>query len=103
MDRRRVRATTHAEIDRQIAADADTAPEMPAGAARRVVRRPPVPDVEQVRARLGLSQAAFAERLSIRTVPEWEQGRAVPDQTARVLLKLILDAPEAVARAVRAS
>jgi putative transcriptional regulator len=107
VDRRRVRATTDEEIARQIAADADTAPEIPddAAAAPRVVRRPTVPDVRDVRARLGLSQAAFAERfgLSTRTVQEWEQGRAVPDQPARVLLKVILDAPEAVARAVRAS
>lgn len=89
----------------QLAADADTAPDMPDDATWRVVRRPAVPDVRQVRARLGLSQAAFADRfgLSTRTVQEWEQGRAVPDQPAGVLLKVILDAPETVARAVRAS
>lgn len=105
VDRRRVRATTDAEIARQVAADPETAPELPGDAAWRVVRRPAVPDVRQVRAGLGLTQAAFAERfgLSTRTVQEWEQGRAVPDQPARVLLKVILEAPETVARAVRAS
>jgi putative transcriptional regulator len=105
VDRRRVRATADGEIARQIAADSDTAPEMTDDVAWRVVRRPAVPDVRRLRARLGLSQAAFAERfgLSTRTVQEWEQGRSVPDQPARVLLKVIMDAPETVARAVRAS
>lgn len=105
VDRRRVRATTDAQIARQIAADPDTAPEMPADAAARVVRRPAIPDVRQVRAHFGLSRAAFAARFRLRThtVQAWEQGRAVPDQPARVLLAVILNAPEAVARAVRES
>lgn len=104
----RVLRTTDEEIGRQIADDPDTAPDA-AGVADaggwRVVRRPPPPDVRRVRARLGLSQAAFAQRfgLSTRTVQEWEQGRAVPDQPARVLLRVIEEAPDTVARIVHAS
>ena len=49
-----------------------------------------------MRKRLGLSQSQFADRfgLSIRTVQQWEQGRAEPDQPARVLLALINYAPD---------
>ena len=101
----RLRATTDEEIAGQIATDPDTAPDMAAATGWRVVRRPPAPDVRRVRTKLGLSQAAFAQRfgLSTRTVQEWEQGRAVPDQPARVLLRVIEEAPDTVARIVRAS
>ena len=104
VDWERVHATSDEEIAQQIAADPDTAPDI-AAADWQVVRCPAVPDVRRVRAKLGLSQAAFAQRfgLSARTVQEWEQGRSVPDQPARVLLKVIEDAPETVARVVRAS
>jgi putative transcriptional regulator len=108
VDWERMRATTDEEIARQIAADPDTAPDTANtadAAGWQVVRRPAVPDVRRVRTKLGLSQAAFARRfgLSARTVQEWEQGRAVPDQPARVLLRVIEEAPETVARVVHAS
>lgn len=101
----RVRATTDEEIAQAIAADPDTAPDLADACGWRVVRTPPVPDVRRIRVKLGLSQAAFAERfgLSARTVQEWEQGRATPDRPARVLLRVIEDAPDIVARVLRAS
>jgi len=60
------------------------------------------PDVRAIRARLKLTQPAFAERfgLPVGTVRDWEQGRAVPDQAARILLRVIERDPEAVQRAV---
>jgi putative transcriptional regulator len=60
------------------------------------------PDVRGIRSRLGLSQPAFAQRfgLPVGTIRDWEQGRAVPDQAARVLLRVIEREPEAVQRAV---
>jgi putative transcriptional regulator len=63
------------------------------------------PDVRAIRARLGLSQSAFAARfgLPVGTVRDWEQGRAVPDQAARVLLAVIAKEPDAVLRALRAA
>lgn len=60
------------------------------------------PDVRAIRGRLKLTQPAFARRfgLPVGTVRDWEQGRAVPDQAARVLLRIIEREPEAVQRAV---
>jgi putative transcriptional regulator len=55
------------------------------------VRDIPIPDVKALRESMGLTQAAFASRfhLSQRTVQQWEQGRALPDTPARILLKAI--------------
>lgn len=63
------------------------------------------PDVRAIRARLKLTQPAFAKRfgLPVGTVRDWEQGRTVPDQAARVLLRVIERDPEAVQRAAAAS
>jgi putative transcriptional regulator len=104
----RVRATTDQEISQQIASDPDTAPDMSDvdnGVTWHVVHKPPVPDVGRIRAKLGLSQAAFAARfgLRVRTIQEWEQGRSVPDQPARVLLMVIDQAPHTVEHVVHAS
>jgi len=62
------------------------------------------PDVRAIRRRLKLTQPAFARRfgLSVGTVRDWEQGRAVPDQAARVLLRVIETDPAAVQRAIGA-
>lgn len=62
----------------------------------------PTPDVAAIRKRLGLSQTKFAERFGIpaATIRDWEQGRRVPDNPARNLLKVIDYAPETVARAI---
>lgn len=55
------------------------------------------------RKRLGLSQAAFAERfhINLRTLQDWEQARRVPDQVARAYLRVIERNPEAVEMALR--
>lgn len=52
--------------------------------------------VRQVRARSGLTQAAFAERIEvpIETVRNWEQGKRSPRGPARALLKLIDRVPD---------
>ena len=52
--------------------------------------------VRQVRARTGLTQAAFAENIEvpIETVRNWEQGKRAPRGPARALLKLIDQAPD---------
>jgi putative transcriptional regulator len=53
--------------------------------------------VRHVRARCGLTQAAFAERIEVplETVRNWEQGKRAPRGPARALLKLIDRAPDA--------
>jgi putative transcriptional regulator len=55
------------------------------------------------RRRLGLSQAAFAERfhINLRTLQDWEQARRVPDKVARAYLRVIERNPDAVAAALQ--
>jgi len=105
VDLERLRNTTDEEIAEQIASDRDTAPDMGDLSGWRIVHNASAQDVRRIRTDLGLSQIVFAERfgLSVRTVEEWEQGRSVPDQSARVLLRVINAAPETVERVLRAS
>jgi len=55
-------------------------------------------DVKALRARLGISQEAFAGRygLDVATLRNWEQGRTTPDGPAATLLQLIERDPEKV-------
>jgi putative transcriptional regulator len=101
-DIKRLRATTDDEIRAQIAADPDVAPEITDFSNFRKVYNPPLPDVKAIRKKLKLSQADFARRFgfSVRTVQQWEQGRAVPDRPARILLRVIDQSPQAVERAL---
>lgn len=59
-------------------------------------------DVAAIRKRLGLSQAAFAERFgfALDAVQNWEQGRRRPDGAARAFLRVIEREPAAVQRAL---
>ena len=102
VDLKRLRSTTDEDIRAQIAADPDLAPEITDFSNFRKVYRPPLPDVKAIRAKLKLSQAAFASRFgfSVRTVQQWEQGRAIPDRPARILLRVIEQSPRAVERAL---
>lgn len=104
VDWERVRNTTDEEIDAMIASDPDTAPDMSIGRDWRRIISPRLPDVKAIRRKLRLSQAEFAKRFgfSVRTVQEWEQGRAVPDGPARILLRVIEKSPKLVERAVAA-
>lgn len=71
-------------------------------ASPAVVHTLSTPDVAAIRKRLGLSQTKFAEKFGIpaATIRDWEQGRRIPDNPARNLLKVIDYAPETVARAI---
>jgi putative transcriptional regulator len=59
-------------------------------------------DVRAIRAVTGLSQAKFAELLSIEvaTLRNWEQGRREPTGAARALLRAIRNNPVAVIEAL---
>ena len=59
-------------------------------------------DVRAIRKRLALTRAEFASRFgfSPAAVKEWEIGRRSPDRSARVLLKIVEQEPEAVSRAL---
>jgi putative transcriptional regulator len=66
------------------------------------VRVPETVDVKAIRKRLGLTQAAFAQRygFELSSIRNWEQGRRQPEGPARLLLLVIDKEPEAVHRAL---
>jgi len=66
----------------------------------RVWNPPSTVDVASIRARTGMSQAAFAARygFSPGAVRDWEQHRRQPEKAARTLLLLIDREPQAVQR-----
>ena len=70
---------------------------MPDGSEKTLDHSNPALFARQVRARCGLTQAAFAEKIEvpIETVRNWEQGKRNPRGPARALLKLINNAPAA--------
>ncbi len=85
VDRRRLDATTEADLALQQAEDdADAMQD-----AARFVRR--------VRRRLGLTQQDFARRIDVPldTIRNWEQGKRYPTGAAKALLKILDKAPEA--------
>jgi putative transcriptional regulator len=102
VDLKRIRDTTDKDITRWIAEDPDTAPELPSKVRPRIVYTPPLPNVRRIREQMGLTQVEFAKRfgLSQRTVEQWEQGRALPDRPARILLAVIERDPRAVERVI---
>jgi putative transcriptional regulator len=69
--------------------------ELKRGELGRVVN---VPDVGEVRAKTGLSQAQFATLLgvSVRTLQDWEQGRRAPSGAARTLIMVANRNPRAL-------
>jgi len=100
VDLERLRSFTEEDIERMSAEDDDTPPEHLQWPCRLV--DPTAPDLRAIRRKLRLSQAQFARRFgfSVRTIQEWEQGRALPDRPARILLRVIAKSPKTVARAV---
>ncbi|MEQ1887823.1 MAG: helix-turn-helix domain-containing protein [Alphaproteobacteria bacterium] len=60
----------------------------------------PEPDVPSIRAKTGLSQAAFAKSIGVAkgTILNWEHSRRSPEGPARVLLALIDKDPGIVQR-----
>lgn len=57
-------------------------------------------EVEKVRRKMNLSRALFAGylRTNVRTVENWEQGRAKPNAQATLLIRLVQRFPETVSR-----
>lgn len=53
-------------------------------------------EASEARAKMGLSQQAFAELLGVsaRTLQEWEQGRRSPTGAAKTLLRVAVAHPE---------
>jgi len=62
-------------------------------------------DVKAIRTKMALAQPEFAARfgLPLGTIRDWEQGRAVPDRAAQILLRVIEAEPDLVHRVVEAA
>ena len=88
------------EADRHRAALSD--PDAPLATKAQLARARRVPSVRALRTKLKLTQEEFAARfhLPIGTVRDWEQGAHRPDKAAQVLLTIIAQDPDAVARAL---
>lgn len=71
----------------------------------RRVEPSPLPEVtgaqiREIRERLNVSRSAFAHQLRVskRTLENWEQGRAKPNDQAKVLLLLVARHPDTLER-----
>ena len=89
---------TDEEIDAAALSDPDAQPlteEQLASAFRPGILR-------IIRERLGLDQAAFADRfcIELKTLQAWETGRGVPNEAERAYLRVIERNPEAVLAAL---
>jgi putative transcriptional regulator len=93
--RRRMEATTEDDIRRHMIEDGEDPDAEPRFEAPVLA--------QDVRKKLGLTQAAFAAMLGIpvATLRNWEQNRFVMEPAAQTLLKLIDREPEAARRALR--
>lgn len=96
-------ATSDKELARQIAENPDAAPETSKVPKRKWRIVLPEPDVNAIRAKLGMTQDSFAAAfgVSTATVRNWEQGRRQPLGPARALLTIIECEPKAVLRALK--
>jgi putative transcriptional regulator len=96
-----LKALTDEEIDRQIAANPDAAPDVSDWPLDQAVIMEPV-DVKAIRAKLGMSQEEFAQTfgLNVAALRDWEQQRRMPRGPARTLLRIIDREPAAVRRAL---
>ena len=73
---------------------------------RKVMKEYALPapiNVRGIRAKVGMSQAQFAEAfcLNRRTLQQWEQGKASPDLAVRAYLTVIERNPDVVQAALR--
>jgi putative transcriptional regulator len=97
----RLEAMTEEEIEANALAD----PDNPPMTAEELARMRLYPHPKRIREALKLTQEQFAERFEIPlgTLRDWEQGVSLPDKSARTLLHVIEQDPEAVARALERS
>ena len=97
-DWKRFDAMSEAQRHAAASRDPDATPLAPADFKR--MKR--TPQVKVIRRALGLTQEEFARRFHIPlgTLRDWEQGAAVPDQSARAYLTVIARDPEAVHKAL---
>ena len=94
----RVLAMTEEELHQNALNDPDNPPLTDEQLAR--MRR--VPNPQEIREHLGLTQREFAKQfeLSLDNVRDWEQGARRPDSTAKAYLRVIQHNPDAVRAAL---
>jgi putative transcriptional regulator len=92
----RVAALTGEQALQNALADPDNPPLTDDQLAR--MRR--IPDPQEIRQRLGLTQREFSQQFQIAlgTLRDWEQGARRPDSAAKAYLRVIAAAPDAVRR-----
>lgn len=75
---------------------------MPKSRAADRAHVPDTVDVRAIRAGLGITQKAFADRFgfSIHTLRHWEHGLRRPEMSSRAYLLIIAYAPDVVAKAL---
>jgi putative transcriptional regulator len=97
--RARLQAMTEEELHQNALTDPDNPPLTDDQLAR--MRR--VPNPQEIRQRLGLSQREFARQFQIAlgTLRDWEQGARRPDSAAKAYLRVIEKDPDAVRNALR--
>ena len=95
VDEARIAATTEEDIRRHMIEDGDD-PDAPMAVFQTV------PDVQEIRERLSMSQATFATTIGVpeATVRNWEQRRTGIAPSARTLLRIMEREPAAVLRAL---
>lgn len=97
------RTFTETEIDAMAAADGSVWTDENLSEATRIYPVQTPEDVRDLRTRMGLSQAQFAQKfgLTLDTVQQYEQGRRRPSGPASTLLRVIDAEPDAVVRALK--
>ncbi len=97
------RTFTETEIDAMAAADGSVWTDENLSEATRIYPVQTPEDVRDLRTRMGLSQAQFAQTfgLTLDTVQQYEQGRRRPSGPASTLLRVIDAEPDAVVRALK--
>lgn len=75
-------------------------PDNPPLTDEQLARMRRVPDPQEIRQRLGLTQRQFSRQFQIAlgTLRDWEQGARRPDSAAKAYLRVIAAAPDAVRR-----
>jgi putative transcriptional regulator len=97
------RTFTETEIDAMAATDDSVWTDENLANATHVYPVQTPEDVRDLRTRMGLSQAQFAQKfgLTLDTVQQYEQGRRRPSGPASTLLRVIEAEPDAVVRALK--
>jgi putative transcriptional regulator len=79
-------------------------PDIPPLTDDQLARMRRVPDPQEIRQRLGLTQREFSRQFQIAlgTLRDWEQGARRPDSAAKAYLRVIAAAPDAVRQILQA-